>query len=256
MNKSLLRALTDYIPLALFFIAILVSGIITRQEIIRTLPCLVTLVVTLLSSRANRYTFILGACNCALYAAGYIMSGLYGSAANALLVSMPLQISSFFLWKRKAYGKSTVLKTLNGRNRLLLTAALTVCWGAAYLVFVNIKNASDLILLDSVAFVVGFAVTLLTTFAFVECVYLGILNQALALTTWIIMTVRDVSMITFVLVNFYNTYRTLMAVSVWTKLYREQLRVSAAGGSKGERNDEQVENQSCASGDGLSGTEG
>ena len=71
------------------------------QKFIKVLPVVVSLFVVLLSAHANRYTFLIGAVNSVIYSVGYIMERLYASVASALLLSFPIQIVSFVLWKKR-----------------------------------------------------------------------------------------------------------------------------------------------------------
>ena len=81
-------------------------------HIFKTLPTLVTLAVQILLMSANKYAFLLGGTNAAIYGIVYIITGIPFSAVSALLISFPLQIYSFFNWSKNSKGKSVELRWL------------------------------------------------------------------------------------------------------------------------------------------------
>ena len=76
---------------AAVFILILVAGIITRQMFIKLLPSLISVAVYLLSARVSRFAFLVGGLNSVLYAAGFLMEGVYGSFLSAILFPFPFR---------------------------------------------------------------------------------------------------------------------------------------------------------------------
>ena len=75
---SMKKILFEYVPLFFAFIGIILCSIIFKQMFIKTLPVCVSLVVMLLSARADRWCFILGSINSVIYIIGYVMEGIYG----------------------------------------------------------------------------------------------------------------------------------------------------------------------------------
>jgi len=111
MNIKLKKIFIDYIPMALTAVLIIVSAIINNQSFIKTLPTLVTLIVQLMSSRANRYAFLIGGTNAILYSIAPFSEGLYFSVMTCLCISSPIQYFSFFVWKRKKNVLSKLQKS-------------------------------------------------------------------------------------------------------------------------------------------------
>lgn len=90
----------DYIIVAAYTVTLTVLSILFKQMFIKVLPCYISLVVMLLQARANKYSFLLGALNSIIYAVGYYFEKVYGSLAEALILSFPIQMITFFVWKR------------------------------------------------------------------------------------------------------------------------------------------------------------
>ena len=94
MNRK--KVWLEWVPMGVCAVAILTCAFVFGQKWYKVLPTLNTLVILLLSARVDRRSFLLGGLNAALYGIGYLGEGLYFSVINCLLVSMPLQLFSFF----------------------------------------------------------------------------------------------------------------------------------------------------------------
>ena len=129
-------ALFNNILTVCLFLCILYFGIKTGQSFIKLLPTLITPFVMLLSSRVNRWTFIIGGCNSVIYSVGFFLGGLYGSALSALFVSAPLQFYSFFAWKKHAYKQATEFKKNETASRNISGNQFFCCLGGG--LFYNI----------------------------------------------------------------------------------------------------------------------
>ena len=70
-------------------------------------PLFVSLFVMSFQSEANRIGSLIGAINAVIYTAAYLYMGVYVSAASAIFLSVPLQLATFFNWKKNAYKKET-----------------------------------------------------------------------------------------------------------------------------------------------------
>ena len=66
--------------------AILVAGIVCRQEFFLMIPLFISLFVMGFQSEANRVGALCGAVNSLIYTGAYIYMGVYASAASALLI--------------------------------------------------------------------------------------------------------------------------------------------------------------------------
>ena len=89
--------------IALTFILILVTSILTKQKFIVIFPVFISLFIMSLQAEANRYAYLAGGINAVVYTGIYIYLGLYASAASAIFFSFPLQVVTFITWKKKAY---------------------------------------------------------------------------------------------------------------------------------------------------------
>ena len=98
------------------------------------------------------------------------MLGLYATAAQALFFSCFFQFAGFISWNRRKYGSSTVFRKLSARMRIILALALT----AGFLILCAVLNmlGSAYMVLDSLSFFLGSAISVLTLFAYVEYTWL------------------------------------------------------------------------------------
>ena len=83
--KACLRQNILMILLGVTALGITVTGIVFHQAFLRILPLYISLVISLLQSRVNRYASLLGGFNSLLYALVYVYYELYGSAVYAVL---------------------------------------------------------------------------------------------------------------------------------------------------------------------------
>lgn len=58
------------------FVSIFSLGLKYESQLWRMIPLMISLVVMLLQSKANRFAYLLGACNCVLYAASDFVVGV------------------------------------------------------------------------------------------------------------------------------------------------------------------------------------
>ena len=212
----------DYIPTVLIGILIIVFAIWKQQAFIKTLPTLVTLVVLIMSVRANRYAFLVGASNCVLYGIAYIMEGVYFSAASALLVSMPIQIFSFFVWNKHKDGKTrSKLISMKWWQLLLSILVIFPAWAGCYF-GLGAFFEGNMAILDSLCFVLGLLISLLVAFRLVEGQYFNIISCIISLVMWIFICANNPSNINFLIISCYNLFRTVQGAINWTLLYRRQ----------------------------------
>ena len=99
------KEVINYIFMAVTFAGLVLTAVIFRQKFIKLLPCLISLFVMLLQSRANRYGYLLGGLNSLVYSVGYYMLGLYSSMTFAVVFSFPMQTATFIKWSRRPYKK-------------------------------------------------------------------------------------------------------------------------------------------------------
>ena len=211
--------LIDYIPTVLVGIMIVAFAIANKQTFIKTLPTLITLVVLIMSVRANRYAFLVGASNCVLYTIAYMSEGVYFSATNAFLVSMPIQIFSFFVWSKHKTSKTrSELIRMKWWQLLLAVVAIFPAWAGVYF-GLGAFFEGNMALLDSLVFVLGLLISALVAFRFIEGQYFNIISCLLGLVMWIMICIKAPNNINFVIISCYNLFRTVQATVNWTLLY-------------------------------------
>ena len=209
----------DYIPTILVGIMIIAFAIRNGQTVIKTLPTLITLVVLIMSVRANRYAFLVGASNCVLYTIAYMSEGVYFSAASAFLVSMPIQIFSFFVWSKHKSGKTkSELIRMKWWQLLLSIVVIFPAWAGCYFGISGLIGGNEP-LLDSLVFVLGLLISALVAFRFIEGQYFNIISCLIGLAMWIVIFIENPSNINFVIISCYNLFRTVQATVNWTLLY-------------------------------------
>lgn len=182
--KDKSKLLKVLLPVAVMAVLITAAGIYFHQNFVRILPLYVSLFVMILSAKVNRYAYLLGGLNSILYGIIYIIYGLYGIAAQAFLFSFPMQIITFFRWKKNSAGKNSVkLRKMSGRQRLLCVAAYAAGWAGLYFILKYV--GSDYAVLDNTLTLMGVFTTVLTALAYIEYTWLmipsGIMNILLYL---------------------------------------------------------------------------
>ena len=216
-------------------ICLIVSAIIVKQMPIKVLPTLITLLVLLLSAKANRVTFLLGAANSVLYTIGYVMEGLYGQVALALFGIVTMLIA-YFSWKKDSYGKSTVFRAFNLKGKLVLTFVMLVSW--AITSFVLWKLNGTAVVFDGLSMVIAFAVNILNIWGYIESPILNVGSTLIQMAMWVEVIFSDgnVTAVTYFVSNLYNLYMVSRTAIKWYKLYKEQQ--AKKGEVKEEKQDE------------------
>lgn len=200
--------------------AILVAGIVCRQEFFLMIPLFISLFVMGFQSEANRVGALCGAVNSLIYTAAYVYMGVYASAASALLFSFPVQLMTFFRWKKNAYKKTAVFRRMSNKMRILLSAVLLALWAVLAAVFVHLDY--EYAVLDSISFILGFVVPVLTMFAFVEYTYLWLVTAVVTLLLSVQMVIVDYKQTTYLIYAVYCFYCIICAFISVRKFYKEQ----------------------------------
>lgn len=219
------------IIIAVTFCGILVSGLLTKQNPLFMLPLFVSLAVMALQADVNRVAYLVGGINAAIYAVVYIFMGLYASAASALLFSSPLQLVTFFNWKRKAYGKATIFKKLSTKARIVLALCALLGFGAQQ--FVLTQLGSDYAILDNVASLVGIIASILSLVGYIEYIYLQILGTVLTIALNVQVTLSNPAHITYLIYSVYCIFCLAIAFRNVRRLYAEQRAIAAGDGDRG-----------------------
>ncbi|MBQ8409466.1 MAG: nicotinamide mononucleotide transporter [Clostridia bacterium] len=210
----------DYVPTALAAVLIIVFAVLKEQTFLKTLPTLITLVVLIMSVRANRFAFLVGASNCVLYTIAYMGEGLYFSAASAFLVSLPIQVFSFFHWSRHKEGKTrSTLVRMKPWLLISSTVAIFPAWIGCYF-GLSAFITGNYPVIDSLVFVLGILISALIAFRFVEGQYFNLASCLISLGMWIAICVDDPSNINFLIISCYNLFRTVQAAVNWSLIYK------------------------------------
>ena len=165
MEKTTKRIITEYIPLILTGVLIIVLGIIYQQSFIKLLPNLISLFVMLFNSRASRLGFLLGGLNCVLYTVVYAITSLWGNVISSVIGAL-FAFVSYVRWKKRAYGQSTIIKKMKPLYRTLFVAGFIVAWLALSLAL-SLGGGTQPFL-DSYSGVSGILIPILTMLAYIE----------------------------------------------------------------------------------------
>ena len=206
---------------AVAFVGVLISSIFTGQHFLLVLPLFNSLIIMLLTSSINRYGQLLGGINSIVYGCVYIYFGLYGMAATTILVNAPIMIITFILWNKRSYKHSTLLKKLSIKQRTI-GLVLLLCLMLGSFAILKLINPDGHILLDTAISVIGWVVTLLTLFAYIEAYPLNVINCLLNLILFGIMTADDIKQLPYLIYSIYSTVMVIRSCFISTKLYTEQ----------------------------------
>ena len=210
----------DYIPTALAAVLIIVFAILKQQTLLKTLPTLITLIVLIMSVRANRYAFLVGASNCVLYTIAYMGEGLYFSAISAFLVSLPIQVFSFFVWSRHKEGK-TRAELITMKPWLLISSIVVIfpTWAGCYF-GLSAFITGNYPIIDSLCFVLGILISVQIAFRFFEGQYFNVIACLISLGMWIAICIDEPSNINFLIISCNNLFRTVQGAVNWTLIYK------------------------------------
>lgn len=201
-------------------IAILTTGILTKQNFFLMVPLFISLFVMSFQSEANRYGSLMGAINSLIYTAAYTYMGVYGSAASALLLSFPMQLMTFFNWKKHAYKKTVVFKQMSNKMRVTSTVGVLALWAVTALILYKLKY--EYAIFDSILFLLGIIVSVLTMLAYIEYTYLWIVQAVVGLFLNVQMIINDYSQTTYFVYGIYALYCVICAFINVRKFYKEQ----------------------------------
>lgn len=197
-----------------------VTGIIFHSNFLNLLPLYISLIVMLLQSAANRYTFLLGAVNCLIYTVVYLYMGLYGSVISTICFSCPIQVITFLQWRKRAYKQSTIFRKMTPLQFAGIGGGTVLACVLFYAALVLMGSSHSL--LDSVSNIFSIGATLLCMLSFVEY---GILNLVTCLTSLFMMITiawGDASYAPWVIASCYNLICILRANRNMRRLYKEQ----------------------------------
>ncbi|MBR5232931.1 MAG: nicotinamide mononucleotide transporter [Clostridia bacterium] len=201
-------------------LAIFVTGILCKQEWFLMVPLFISLFVMAFQSEANRIGVLIGSVNSVFYTVTYIYMGVYASAASAILFSFPIQLMTFFRWKKNAYKSTVIFKKMSTKMRILFFGGIVLLWAGLAAVFYHLNY--EYALLDSLTFLLGFIVPILTWLAFIEYTYLWIVSAVVGLLLNVQMVMNDFSQMTYLIYGVYSVYCVIGAYISVQKFYKEQ----------------------------------
>ena len=135
---------------------------------------------------------------------------------------MPLQLFSFFNWKKHADGNSTKLRTLGWRGEAVVIASTVVgCQLCYWLLLPFFGGGQQQVTLDIFLFVIGLVITVLGLLRYVETPYYNLISAVANLTMWILICVGNVANLNYVIMAAYSLFRVSQSVVTWTKQYRK-----------------------------------
>ena len=202
------------------FALVIITGIIFRQPFIRMLPLMISIIIMMFQSEANRYAYIAGGTNAVLYAYVYFRLGLYASAASALFISFPIQVLTFLNWNKHSYKQSTQFKKMSDKARAYIAIGVLLGW---MIVLKVLQLAgSEYAVLDNTSSLLGILVSVLTMMAYIEYSYLWIISAAIKIMLDIQVAANNVSHITYVIYSCYSMWCVIMAFMNVQKLYKQQ----------------------------------
>ena len=209
-----------YFLMAVTGILITVSGIYYKQSFLRILPLYNSLIIAMLQSKVNRYSNLYGSINSILYAAVYMYYGLLASAFQAILFSFPMQLITFIRWNKNKWEKSTVLRKLSWKHRIILS----VCYAAALFIMCKVLPlfGAKNVLLDSATNILGVFILFMTMFAFVEYTFCMIVNGIIGIILYIPMLNETPDILPFLIFSVYSFICIVFAYFEAQRLYKKQ----------------------------------
>lgn len=201
-------------------VLITVTGIYYGQSFLRMLPLYLSLVAMNMQSEVNRVAPLLAGICSFLYAIVYIYYGLYALAIYAVVLCGPLQINTFFQWKKRAYGQSVMLRRMSWKGRILNLVAFGVAWLVLYIIMSAL--GSSYTVFDNMSSLLGGWATFLTIFAFVEYMWVTVLSVLCNIVLYSSMLADAPEQITYLIYTVYAFVCSCLAVRQAKKLWKEQ----------------------------------
>lgn len=215
--------------LILMFIAaigITLSTILCTPEYLMVVPLYVSLFISLLQTRINRYAPLIGGINSILYFVVYMYSGIPATAFYALLFSCPLQIITFIRWTKNKRGSTTLLRKMTWKIRLWVALGFAAAWVTVFTI--STFAGSDFAILDTTSSMLGILGTFMTMFAFIEYTVLQLVSGMTSIALYINMLASGkIEQTPFLVYSVYSLICICLAVVRARRLYEEQQREAA-----------------------------
>ena len=213
-------------------IGITVTGILFEQAAIRMLPLYVSLIISLMHTRAIRYAHLLGSMNVILYGFVNLHYGIFGAAMSCFFFSCPLQFVTFLRWHKNREGSSTKFRKLTPVWRACLALGFAVLWVGTVLVLRALGSSYRL--WDSTTTLLDLTVTALTLLAFVESAPLRafacLLGVGLAITVFL----DSPDYAPYLIYNVYALICVTMGMFATMSIYKQQRAAERGADEEGE----------------------
>lgn len=197
-----------------------VSGVIFHQSFFRILPLFISLAVMILQAKVSRYAFLVGGLNSILYAVVYFYYGLYGVAAQAFLFSFPMQIITFFNWKKNAEKDTVRFRRMKGWQYVVCIASYIAAWIGLYFILKHV--GSDYAVLDNTVTLLGVFASILTVFAYIEYAWLHLSVSVMNIFLYIQVIPAHHDQVTYLIYGIYSLICISMHFRKARRLYKEQ----------------------------------
>ena len=217
----------EWVPIGICGVAIITCAFVFKQKWYKVLPTLNTLIILLLSARVDRRSFLIGGLNAAFYSIGYFTEGLYFTVINCLLVSMPLQLFSFFNWRNHADGNSTKLRTLGWKGEAVVVSSTVVgCQLCYWLVLPFFEGKQQQPALDIFLFVIGLVITVLALLRYVETPYYNLISSLANFVMFALVCAKNIANLNYLIMAAYSLFRVAQSAITWTKQYQKNQKES------------------------------
>ena len=201
-------------------IALIIAAVISKTDFWQLFPLLISLVVMLLQSTANRYAFLLGGINSLIYTAVYISFELYSSAASAFFLSFPIQILTFVTWSKRKYKQSTSFRQLSPLGYVSVILSAFACYFIITPVFSLL--GSSYMVIDNVGFTLSLLTSTLSLLSFREFPYFQIIGILVSSAINISVLANDFTILPHLIYNLYALLCSIFTCINAARLYREQ----------------------------------
>ncbi len=210
----------DLIPLAVMAVLITAAGIIFHQSFFRILPLYISLMVMILQSKVSRYAYLVGGLNSILYSIVYLYYGLYGIAAQAFLFSFPMQIITFFNWKKHTEKETVKFKRMKKSQYALCVSLFAAIWIALY--YILKYFGSDYAVLDNTVTLFGAFTSVMTALTFIEYAYMTLFGAILNVVLYIQVIPAHHEQVTYLIYSIYSLICVSIHVAKVIKMWKKQ----------------------------------
>lgn len=220
MKKFDIKSNYIYILMIVVAIGITISGI-SFSIGWKIAPLYVSLFVMLLNSKANRYGLLVGSINSLVYAAVYYYYNLLGTTFSALLISFPIQLVSFILWSKKSYKETTMFRKMSGKGLTWLVIGIVLSYIGV--VYVLKKMGGSFVYFDSLSFLFGLVVPILTMLAFVEYPVFNLISSINSVILHAVMIPTVPEQTTYLIFSLYSLVCIILMRKKVSTFYKEQV---------------------------------